>query len=482
MTTCRRVLAAMLCLTFVTGCTRPQPTETVVPPAATAPATPTTPATSDPATKEAWNDLAFAHMQAKNWPEAVRAAEEAVKWDPQFAPARFNLGASLYRMERYKEALPHLQAAYDMNKQQVEPGWYLALTYEQTGDKPRAGTILQELASRFPDDQDVRQAMGRLQAATPVTWTIPTGVSRWKFTGDKLIVERATGLEAVGPRGDSLWSYDAGGTLYGTPVYNDNLTLAIVTTKAGGQLVDLQTGARLSDAPPVVDEKGVHRSWRGDVLLHGEETPGMQTVYQVFRLVRTGSQVQVQTVAPHIEGGPDGTASPAGVLIPENFESKATLYRDGKPTATFRMEGFYEPAIAVTAAGDYVYRLSEQGQVTAYDLTSAQLWQTTPGDNRVHEWVRGKETWLATTLVSGLGRYNVLNSRGEKVASGQGYVRGSSARHLLISRESEMVLLSDTGEVVAQYPYTSGDCGITPDGNWVYLKTNDTLTAYPVTP
>jgi len=360
----------------------------------------------------------------------------------------------------------------------------MSLRHAAPRNEARAAAVLQDLATRFPDDQDVRQALSRMQPNGPVTWTIPAGVKAWKFTGDKLLLERDTGLEAVGPQGASLWKFEPGGPLSGSAVYNENLTLAIVSTAKGGQLVDLQTGARLGDAPPVVDEKGLETSWRGDVLLHGEMTGKRESTYQVYRIVRNGNQAQLQPVGPQLTGDLGGTASPAGVLLTEPFESKAIFYRDGKPSATLKTEGFQDQRVAVAAAGDYVYRYSQISQMIAYDLTGRQLWKASLAGSLVDEWVRGKETWLVTTVTTESGFFTVLDSHGGTVTSGNGYIVGSSARHLLVSRPPELVLLDGAGKVVAKYPYPkTTTCGISPDGNWVYVKTGDsTLTAYPVNP
>ncbi|HWI61323.1 MAG TPA: tetratricopeptide repeat protein [Symbiobacteriaceae bacterium] len=422
-------------------------------------------------------------MQAKDWPAAIRAAERAVQLDPRFAPAQFNLGASLYRSERYQEAIPHLQIAYDLNKKQVEPGWYLALAYEKAGDLPHATAIFQELALRFPDDQDVKQALARLQVTAPVTWTIPGDVGSWTFLGDKLLLKRRTSLDAIGPGGTVLWSVKADEIV----AFNDNHTLAIVNTENRGQVINLQTGAPLGTIPALPNGKGTGTYWHGDIILQesdvrasanaGAPPSYMHTEYAIYRLTRNGARVEFQTLNPQIEAGRSGSASVTGALIPANFGTGVAFYRDGKPTATALSRATSDTTLAITAAGDYIYRVTGKGELLAYDLTGRQLWQVNTGGNRVHEWYRGKETWLALTRLSGTGSYEVFDARGRLVKAGEGYVGGSSSKYLLVSLANECQLLSEAGQVVARYPARSD---ITPDGRWVYTEASGKLTAYPV--
>ena len=109
-----------------------------------------------------YHNLAIAHLEAGRYPQAVEAAETALRFAPQ-SPSSYRLLAFLHKeqgqYERAEEAL--LRALYIAPKD-VEARQALALLYSQQGRNARAEEVLLEAAELAPKRKEIWRDMGRL--------------------------------------------------------------------------------------------------------------------------------------------------------------------------------------------------------------------------------------------------------------------------------------------------------------------------------
>ena len=77
----------------------------------------------DPSNANAAYEIAEAHRNAGQLEEAQEFFERALKYYPEFEQAQLGLGAVLTSLQKPAEALPHLQKAITLNREN-EVGWY----------------------------------------------------------------------------------------------------------------------------------------------------------------------------------------------------------------------------------------------------------------------------------------------------------------------------------------------------------------------
>ena len=97
----------------------------------------------------AWSDYASVLRGRGKHALAVEAAEKALARDPADLCARYEMGRSLFDLERYAEASRHLDAvvARDKGHDYGEAALALAKAHRATGDHARARVAFEELAT-----------------------------------------------------------------------------------------------------------------------------------------------------------------------------------------------------------------------------------------------------------------------------------------------------------------------------------------------
>jgi tetratricopeptide (TPR) repeat protein len=92
-------------------------------------------------------------------PRAIAAFEQALAIDPKLWEAQYNLGVLHRRRGELRKALPHLQAAHELESSAGEPLIALAEAQHALGDKDEAAELLQQYVRAYPDANDVRIAL-----------------------------------------------------------------------------------------------------------------------------------------------------------------------------------------------------------------------------------------------------------------------------------------------------------------------------------
>lgn len=435
--------------------------------------------------KEELNDRAFAEIQQKNWAEAIRLAEQAVALDPDYHQARFNLGLALYRTAKYQEAKVHLEKAYALNKDQVEPGWFLAQTLEQLGDKKSALTVLEELKRRFPQDPDVAQALSRLLGGA-VLWPRPEGANGLYFFGDSMAVLFGGGkpVMVMDAAGKTLWSYTLPGTLV-KYVPEDGGGNRVLAVTEGGKLLLIDPDRRVAQAVtgvkfgPDPGGKGGWFHFRGDLLYAGfdywtGQGPGSKysyTLWHAYRMSINGEHLAAQPLGEAVMGqqsmeiGRDGKTA----LLPTPA-GQVEVHAEGKRTGALEKRG------SLTPKGDAIFRLDGDRLIRVESLEGTPLFETVaPAPFTVLSMLpRTDGFWFV--LSGPHDGYAIIQGKEVVSGSSEGRVLGATEKTLIVRVGQEVRVIDLAGKVLATYEGPAGQ--ITPDGKWFYQGATFGIRAY----
>lgn len=424
-------------------------------------------------TKKEFNEGAFAQIQQQNWAEAAELARRAIAIDANDPQAHFNLGLALYRSERYAEARAPLEKATALNRSQVEPGWFLALTLERLGESEAATALMRELRERFPSDPDLVSALERLEG---VVWKVPASGHRL-FLGDVMLVIPTDGQpgEVRDAAGRALWSFTAAGPLIKSvpDPRGDRVLLAMENARL--QLVDL-TARRAPVITGVSDlpDPGGKGGWfglSGDLLYAGgDQWTGTaagggryaHTVWQAYRLIPDGEQLVARPLGDATLGEQQVQVLPDGrtALLRLAHEPNTQVLVDGRLVRTL-IDGEH-----LTDRGDTVLRFGKDRLIRLETL-----------DGKVLRERRVPEPYTdASLLPQSDGHWFLLTGPGPGFAllreqelvfrRESGEILAATAEYLLVRDEDRIRALDLKGKLLATYPGVRGE--MSPDGRWLY--------------
>lgn len=102
---------------------------------------------------------ALAKATTEHEERAISAFEQALQIDPTLWEAHYNLGVVYRRRGDVRKALPHLEAAHELEASAGEPLIALAEAQHALGDRERASELLEQYVRAHPDAIDVRIAL-----------------------------------------------------------------------------------------------------------------------------------------------------------------------------------------------------------------------------------------------------------------------------------------------------------------------------------
>ena len=92
----------------------------------------------------------ISHYKMSNYDEAIESFKSAVKQEPRFADAYFNLGILYDYFDNPKDAIIAFNRAYVINKKDYEALYYMVKCYVLLGDKTAARFYL----DKIPQDSE----------------------------------------------------------------------------------------------------------------------------------------------------------------------------------------------------------------------------------------------------------------------------------------------------------------------------------------
>jgi len=116
----------------------------------------------DPSYKEAYYNMGLAHHQEESLDEAVDAYERAVKLDRSYAEAHNNLGAVYDDKGDLKRAVKAYKKAVNANPDYVEAHYNLAGAYVRQGKRDKAISELEKTLVLMPEHLEARYRLGML--------------------------------------------------------------------------------------------------------------------------------------------------------------------------------------------------------------------------------------------------------------------------------------------------------------------------------
>ena len=119
---------------------------------------------SDPADSRRMAFLGQLYAEHGAFADAVEPLRQAVRLDPNLVDAWQSLGLSLYRLQRYREALPAARKAAELNPQFFDALVLLASTLHALGDDRAALPVLEQAHTLNPDDAHWTQVLEQLRA------------------------------------------------------------------------------------------------------------------------------------------------------------------------------------------------------------------------------------------------------------------------------------------------------------------------------
>jgi protein O-mannosyl-transferase len=118
-----------------------------------------------PGNPRAHNDLAEAFLAGGEPAKAAAEFAAAVRVDPDYAPAQYNLGVTLLDSGRPQEAIPHLEKALSAPRHQAELHLYLGEALERTGQRAAAVDQFREALRLAPGKAETAFGLGNNLAA-----------------------------------------------------------------------------------------------------------------------------------------------------------------------------------------------------------------------------------------------------------------------------------------------------------------------------
>lgn len=153
----------------------------------------------DPTSAVAWGQLGRLYLQEKELDKAVFALQQATTLDPKEPRYRYSLGVA-YHYRSYTDvenALEELLAAAELQPDQAEIYYHLAMTYmrrDDQGDEQRAIEAFHKTLELDPGQTEVYYYLGRLYLETN---QMEAGVAAWreyvKVSPDQQTVEKVRG-------------------------------------------------------------------------------------------------------------------------------------------------------------------------------------------------------------------------------------------------------------------------------------------------
>ncbi|HEU4390414.1 MAG TPA: tetratricopeptide repeat protein, partial [Blastocatellia bacterium] len=101
------------------------------------------------------HNLGLKYYREKNYAEAVRELEQAVKLDPRNATIVNNLGFTLYRLEKYEESVAWLLKAIEIDPQRAVAYANLADSYMKMGKAAEARQYYEKYAAMAPNSPSI---------------------------------------------------------------------------------------------------------------------------------------------------------------------------------------------------------------------------------------------------------------------------------------------------------------------------------------
>ncbi len=98
-------------------------------------------------------------LRARHFPQALQQLEHLLRLAPSMPEAHVNMGYALIGMQRYPQAGKHFERATELNANQLNAYYGLALCYEHGGDLDAAlGAMRVYVHLAAPDDPHAKKA------------------------------------------------------------------------------------------------------------------------------------------------------------------------------------------------------------------------------------------------------------------------------------------------------------------------------------
>lgn len=424
-----------------------------------------------------------------NYSEGLQVASEAVEADDAYWPAHIALGAALYINGRYEESLAHVERAYEGTQHSLEAGDQLALTLEALGQIDRARTLLSDLAARFPESSEAKQALARLDTwvgSWPMPGTPNTAVAAWSkdhrwITSQLLIGVHADGetIEAIGLDGESRWKATCGGQARDL-MLNETGSLALLAATDQSCLIDLGTGQVLFRRPgPAYYWSVGGLAWRGDLIAFAEdaESPGGKggppgyfgTDWKVYRFHQeTNGKARLDLFYTALDGSRRAALSRDGRTLfswmGNHGAGRPRLLQDGQKVTEY-------PKLAVGSEfaldprDDRFYFVGYDGVLQARRLDGSVLWEDRAASDHPFLELWTDDQGNVRLTVTSPGGTVIYDDQGKRLWSTPDWpvhaVGRTGVRYLLVRHDREPLLVDTTGRMAGRFP---GGAGATLDG------------------
>ena len=107
---------------------------------------------------ELYEKLGLACFLGNSYPEAIEALAQSVRLDPGRWSSQLYLGISLYKTNRFQQALPHIERALDLNPRD-ETRYWLGCTHHALGNYDQAIRYLRTASNTDPKNVDIQYAL-----------------------------------------------------------------------------------------------------------------------------------------------------------------------------------------------------------------------------------------------------------------------------------------------------------------------------------
>jgi tetratricopeptide (TPR) repeat protein len=104
---------------------------------------------------EIYEKLGLAYFLGNFYPQAVEAFSDALGMEPQRWASHLFLAESLYKLNRFQEALPHVEVALQLRPEQNESRYWLGCTDHALGKFDEAIVHLSEASDHDPQNVDI---------------------------------------------------------------------------------------------------------------------------------------------------------------------------------------------------------------------------------------------------------------------------------------------------------------------------------------
>ncbi len=104
---------------------------------------------------ELYEKLGLTRFMAGDFGAGGEAFQQAIRREPERWTSQLFTGICLYRTNRFREALPHLERAFELNPQHTETRYWLGCTHRALGDYHRAADALHAALEKEPENIDI---------------------------------------------------------------------------------------------------------------------------------------------------------------------------------------------------------------------------------------------------------------------------------------------------------------------------------------